>query len=129
MPIFDAGRNRARVRVTEVDRDLALASYERAIQVAFREVADALAERRATVEQLGERLAAQQALVEATSDSYRLSEARSRNGVDSYLAVLDSQRSLFSAEQGLIGVRLSRLASLATLYRVLGGGWAEPGRS
>ena len=104
MPIFNAGRNRATVRVAEVDRDLALASYERAIEVAFREVADALADR-STID---ERLNAQQSLVEATADSYRLSDARFSSGVDSYLAVLDSQRSMYAAQQDLIRVRLVR---------------------
>jgi multidrug efflux system outer membrane protein len=121
-PIFNAGRNRANVRVAEVDRDLAIAAYERSIQVAFREVADALADRST----LGERLSAQQALVEATADSYRLSDARFQGGVDNYLAVLDSQRSMYAAQQALIDVRLARTSNLVTLYRVLGGGWSEP---
>ena len=120
MPIFNAGRNRATVRVAEVDRDLALASYERAIEVAFREVADALADR-STID---ERLNAQQSLVEATADSYRLSDARFSSGVDSYLAVLDSQRSMYAAQQDLIRVRLARASNLVTLYRTLGGGWS-----
>jgi multidrug efflux system outer membrane protein len=121
-PIFNAGRNRANVRVAEVDRDLAVASYEGAIQIAFREVADALADRRT----LDERLSAQQALVEANADSYRLSDARFKGGVDSYLAVLDSQRSLYASQQGLIDIRLARISNLVTLYRALGGGWSEP---
>ena len=120
MPIFNAGRNRATVRVAEVDRDLALASYERAIEVAFREVADALADR-STID---ERLNAQQSLVEATADSYRLSDARFSSGVDSYLAVLDSQRSMYAAQQDLIRVRLARASNIVTLYRTLGGGWS-----
>ena len=120
MPIFNAGRSRATVRVAEVDRDLAVTAYERAIEVAFREVADALAER-STID---ERLDAQQSLVEATADSYRLSDARFRGGVDSYLAVLDSQRSTYAAQQDLISVRLARAVNLVTLYRTLGGGWS-----
>ena len=120
MPIFNAGRSRATVRVAEVDRDLAVTAYERAIEVAFREVADALAER-STID---ERLDAQQSLVEATADSYRLSDARFRGGVDSYLAVLDSQRSTYAAQQDLITVRLARALNLVTLYRTLGGGWS-----
>jgi multidrug efflux system outer membrane protein len=119
MPIFNAGRNRATVRVAEVDRDLAINSYERSIEAAFREVADALADR-STID---ERLNAQQSLVEATTDTYRLSDARFRSGVDSYLAVLDSQRSMYAAQQDLIKVRLARASNLVTLYRVLGGGW------
>jgi outer membrane protein, multidrug efflux system len=120
LPIFNAGRNRATVRVAEVDRDLALASYERAIEVAFREVADALADR-STID---ERLNAHQSLVEATADSYRLSDARFSSGVDSYLPVLDSQRSMYAAQQDLIRVRLARASNLVTLYRALGGGWS-----
>jgi multidrug efflux system outer membrane protein len=122
MPIFTAGRNRATVRVAEVDRDLAATAYQRAIEVAFREVADALADR-STID---ERLDAQLSLVEATADSYRLSDARFTGGVDSYLAVLDSQRSMYAAEQDLISVRLARVSNLVTLYRVLGGGWSAP---
>jgi multidrug efflux system outer membrane protein len=118
LPIFDAGSNRANLKVAEVDRDIAVAQYEKAIQTAFREVADALAQR-GTID---EQVAAQQSLTDATSESYRLSLARYEKGVDSYLAVLDSQRSLYSAQQNLISARLSRLANLVTLYKVLGGG-------
>jgi multidrug efflux system outer membrane protein len=119
LPIFDAGRNLATLEVAEAERDIAVAQYEKAIQSAFKEVADALAQR-GTVD---EQLAAQKALVEAASESYRLSEARFRRGVDSYMSVLDSQRSSYTSQQGLISVRLSRLTNLVTLYKVLGGGW------
>jgi multidrug efflux system outer membrane protein len=118
LPIFDSGRNRAGLTVAEVDRDIALARYEQAIQSAFRDVADAQA-LRGTV---GEQLEAQQSLVQATSESYRLSDARYRNGIDSYLNVLDAQRSNYSSQQGLIGIQLSRLINLVTLYKVFGGG-------
>ncbi|MBI5015519.1 MAG: AdeC/AdeK/OprM family multidrug efflux complex outer membrane factor [Deltaproteobacteria bacterium] len=118
VPIFDWGTNRANLKVAEVDREILLAQYEKAIQGAFREVADALAVQ-GTV---GDQLAAQEALVEAASVTYKLSDARYRNGVDSYLAVLDSQRALYAAQQNLITVRLSRLSNLVTLYKVLGGG-------
>jgi len=121
LPIFDGGTNKANLKVAEVDRDIAVARYEKAIQTAFREVADALAQR-GTID---EQLAAQQSLNDATAESLRLSRARYEKGVDSYLTVLDSQRSLYSAQQNLIGVRLSRLANLVTLYKVLGGGSAE----
>ena len=67
-------------------------------------------------------MAAQQSLTDATAQSYRLSQARYEKGVDSYLNVLDSQRSLYSAQQNLIGARLNRLTNLVTLYKVLGGG-------
>lgn len=119
LPIFDADRNRANLEVSKTQRDIALAQYELAIQSAFREVADALAARGTFDEQL----AAQQALVDATDETYRLSQARYRSGVDSYLAVLDAQRSLYAAQQSLITLRLARSANLVTLYKVLGGGW------
>lgn len=118
LPIFAGGRNLAGLKVAEADRDIAVARYEQAIQMAFREVADALA-RHGTID---EQLAAQQSLAEATSESYRLSLARFEKGVDSYLAVLDSQRSLYAAQQNLIDARLARLTNQVTLYKVLGGG-------
>jgi multidrug efflux system outer membrane protein len=118
VPLFDAGSNRANLDVAKAERDIAVALYEKAIQTAFREVADTLASRGT----LGDQLAAQQSLAEATADSYRLSVARYDKGVDSYLVVLDSQRSTYSAEQGLINVRLALLANQVTLYKVLGGG-------
>ncbi|PKN16124.1 MAG: multidrug transporter [Deltaproteobacteria bacterium HGW-Deltaproteobacteria-3] len=98
LPIFDSGSRWASLKVAEVDRDIALARYEKAIQTAFREVADALA-RRGTID---EQLTAQQSLTDATAMSHRLSQARYEKGVDSYLAVLDSQRSLYGAQQELI---------------------------
>lgn len=118
LPIFDGGANKANLKVAEVDRDIAVAQYEKAIQNAFREVADAMAQR-ATID---EQLAAQQSLTDAASESYRLSQARFDKGIDNYLTVLDSQRSLYGAQQNLISTRLSRLANLVTLYKVLGGG-------
>jgi outer membrane protein, multidrug efflux system len=118
LPIFDAGRNRTKLKVTEADREISVARYEKAVQSAFREVADALAQRGT----LGDQLEAQQSLADAADQSYRLSQARYVNGIASYLNVLDSQRSLYSAQQGLIAVRLSRLINLVTLYKVLGGG-------
>jgi multidrug efflux system outer membrane protein len=121
LPIFDGGGNRAKLTVAEVDRDIAVAQYEKAIQTAFREVADALA-LRGTID---EQLAAQQSLTDATAESLTLSQARYEKGVDSYLTVLDSQRSLYGARQNLIGTRLARLANLVTLYKVLGGGSRE----
>jgi multidrug efflux system outer membrane protein len=120
MPIFDA-RTWSAYDVAKVDREISLTQYEKAIQVAFREVADALAQRST----LGDQMAAQQSLVEATAESYRLSELRYKSGIDSYLSVLDAQRSLYGAQQGLIVVRLSKLSNLMTLYKVLGGGVTE----
>ncbi|MFZ5765650.1 MAG: efflux transporter outer membrane subunit [Thermodesulfobacteriota bacterium] len=118
LPIFDAGSRWARLWVAEADRDIALARYEKAIQTAFREVADALALQGTIAEQL----AAQEALTEASNRNYLLSQARYEKGVDSYLAVLDAQRSLYAAQQGLIATRLTRQLNLVTLYKVLGGG-------
>lgn len=121
LPVFDTGRNLANLKVSEVDREISLARYEKAIQVAFKEVSDALAQ----YGTLGDQMEAQQSLTDATAASYRLSQARYRSGIASYLNVLDSQRSLYNAQQGLISVRLSRLINLATLYKVLGGGGGE----
>jgi len=121
IPIFNAGSNRANLKVAEVDRDIAVAEYEKAIQTAFREVSDALAVR-GTID---DQLAAQQSLTDASKETYRLSQARYEKGVDSYLSVLDSQRSLYTAQQGLITAQLLRQTNLVTLYKVLGGGVGE----
>jgi multidrug efflux system outer membrane protein len=120
LPIFDGGSNRANLDLARVDRDIYLAQYEKSIQTAFREVADGLAVRDTVQSQLG----SQTALVQAWADSYRLSEARFQRGADSYLQVLDAQRSLYAAQQNLIGTQLTRVSNLVTLYKVLGGGWA-----
>ncbi|MGB5196825.1 MAG: efflux transporter outer membrane subunit [Candidatus Deferrimicrobium sp.] len=116
-PIFDA-RAWAALDAIKVEREIAVAQYEKAIQTAFREVADALAVR-GTVE---DQLSAQQSLVEAASETYRLSNMRYTKGIDSFLGVLDAQRSLYAAQQGLIAVRLTRFANQVRLYAVLGGG-------
>ena len=121
LPIFDAGENQANLDAAKADRDILIAEYEQAIQTAFSEVADALAVR-GTVD---ERLDAQQAFVGAADESYRLADARFRRGVDDYLDVLDSQRELYSAQQDLISIRLTRSSNLVTLYQVLGGGLLE----
>ena len=118
LPIFDGGRNRANLKVSKVDHEIFVAQYEKTIQSAFREVADALAQR-GTID---DQLTAQQSLTQATAESYRLSQARYEKGVDSYLTVLDSQRSYYGAQQSLISMRLARLINQVTLYKVLGGG-------
>ncbi|MET3132903.1 multidrug efflux system outer membrane protein [Oxalobacteraceae bacterium GrIS 1.11] len=123
LPIFDAGANRSRLEVAKVERDMAVARYEKAIQTAFREVSDELA-RRGTAEQ---RLASQEALVEAASKSYAIHHARYEKGAESYLNALISQRALYAAQQNLISVRLSKLTNLVGLYKVLGGGWQAEG--
>jgi len=117
VPIFDA-RSWSALKAIKAERKIAVARYERAIQTAFREVADALAVR-GTVE---DQLSAQQSLVEAASVTYRLSNARYMKGIDSFLGVLDAQRSLYAAQQGLIAVRLTRFANQVRLYAVMGGG-------
>lgn len=120
--IFDSGRNRAGVESATASRDIALAQYEKAIQTAFREVADALAGR-AT---FGDQLEAQRRVAEAEAVRFKLSQLRYENGVSSYLDLLDAQRSLFTAQQALIQTRLLRLQNQVQLYRALGGGWATP---
>jgi multidrug efflux system outer membrane protein len=119
IPIFEAGRLKANLDVAEVQRDINVAQYEKAIQGAFREVADALAER-AT---LAERLDARRLQLEATQASFHLAEARYKGGVDSYLGLLDAQRTLYATELELIAVRLADAANRVALYKVLGGGW------
>lgn len=116
-PIFDGGSARAAVHVAQANRDIAVAQYEKAIQTAFREASDALAERA----QWQARLAAQQSVVDANSQAFELSEARFTSGVDNYLTVLDAQRSLYSAQQDLIGLRQSEQANRVALWKVLGG--------
>jgi multidrug efflux system outer membrane protein len=117
MPIFDA-RLWSAYDVTKAEKEIALAQYEKAIQTAFREVADALAVRGTADQQLS----AQQSLVDASERTYRISVARYTKGIDSYLGVLDAQRSLYTAQQVLIVLRLGKLANQVRLYAVLGGG-------
>ncbi|MBV6321226.1 efflux transporter outer membrane subunit [Duganella violaceicalia] len=118
LPIFDAGRNRANLGLAEVRKHLAVADYEKAIQTAFREVADALAAR----DYLGEQVSAQRAVQDAQADRLKLLQLRFDNGVASSLDVLDAQRELFSAQQTLVQARLQRTTSAIDLYRALGGG-------
>ena len=123
LPIFDAGRNRAGLDSAKVGRDIAVAQYEKSIQTAFREVADALATRTTLVDQLQ----SQQAQANAEAVRFRLSDLRYQNGIASYLDLLDAQRSLFAAQQAVVQTRLAQLQSQVTLYKTLGGGWKEPG--
>ena len=122
LPIFDAGRNTAGLGSANAGRDIAIAQYEKSIQNAFKEVADALAAR-AT---LGEQFRAQQAQVNAESIRFKLADLRYQNGISSYLDVLDAQRSLFTVQQSLVQTRLAQLQSQVTLYKTLGGGWKDP---
>ncbi len=120
LPIFDGGANQANLNSAVAARDIAVAQYEKAIQTAFREVADALAQRSA----VGDQLQAQGALVQASGEVLQMSQARFDRGVDSYLDVLDAQRTWYSARQTLIATRLARLNNGVTLYKALGGGWS-----
>ena len=122
LPLFDAGRNRAGLDSAKAERDIAVAQYEKAIQTAFREVADALAGR-AT---LGDQLRAQQAQATAEAARFKLSDLRYQSGIASQLDLLDAQRSLFAAQQAVVQTRLQQLQNQVTLYKTLGGGWKEP---
>ena len=121
LPLFDAGRNSANLSLAEVRKNEAVADYEKSIQVAFREVADALAAR-ATLDEL---IDAQRAVTEAQGERLKLADQRYQNGVASSLDVLDAQRELFSAQQTLIQARLLKLTNAIDLYRALGGGLQE----
>ncbi|PHY21236.1 efflux transporter outer membrane subunit [Caulobacter sp. BP25] len=118
LPIFAGGANVAGLDSAKASRDIAVATYEKTVQTAFREVSDALSVRQT----VSDRLAAQERLVAAAADSERLSRQRRDAGVDSALTLLDSQRTLYSAQQGLISARLDRATNLVTLYKTLGGG-------
>jgi outer membrane protein, multidrug efflux system len=121
LPIFNWGELDSQLDVAIADQQIALNQYEKTIQTAFQEVADALANQ-AT---LDDQLSAQQMLVDASGDSFRLSNLRFNEGVDDYFTVLDSQRSYYTAQQDLITTKLSKQLNLLTLYKVLGGGWVE----
>jgi multidrug efflux system outer membrane protein len=118
LPIFQAGRNVAGLRSAKATRDAAVDAYEKAVQSAFRDVADALA-RDGT---LGDQLGAQQALVASSADSLKLSTARYDRGADTYLNVLVAQRALYSAQQSLVSTQLTGLTNGVALYKALGGG-------
>lgn len=118
LPIFDTGRNLANLDVSHARKNIAVADYEKTIQQAFREVADALAAR----SYLGEQVAAQRVVQDAQAERLRLLQLRFENGVASSLDVLDAQRELFTAEQALVQARLLRTTSAIDLYRALGGG-------
>ena len=122
MPIFDA-RTWSAHKAAKVQREIAVTQYEKAIQSAFRDVADALAARGT----MDEQVTAQQSLVRALAETHRLAQSRFDKGIDSYLGVLDAQRSLFAAEQALVFLRLQKFTHDVRLYAVLGGGWqTEP---
>jgi len=118
VPIFDAGRLDANYDVAQIEREQTLASYERSIQTAFREVSDVLATR-AT---LGEQLAAQYRLQDNFDQTYEIADARFKAGISNYLDVLDAQRSLFDTQQGILDLELQKIISQIELYQALGGG-------
>jgi multidrug efflux system outer membrane protein len=118
VPIFNRGGLYASLESARVNEKIAAINYQQAIQTAFREVADELAARETYRAQLD----AQDSLVVSSRLAYQLSEKRYKNGIDSFLTVLDSQKNLFSAEQGAVTVKEAYLNNLITLYKVLGGG-------
>ena len=119
-PIFDAGRNESNLKIAQASRAIAQAQYEKTVQTAFREVADALAAR-ATLQ---DQWAAQTAQTQAEQDRHRLAQLRYQQGASSYLEVLDAERALFAAQQALIQVQTQYAQNTVNLYRALGGGWA-----
>jgi multidrug efflux system outer membrane protein len=121
LPLFDGGRLKGNLDYARASQQVAVATYEQAIQTAFREVADALAQRGT----IGEQLSAQTARADAATGAARLSDARFRAGVDSFLTTLDAQRTAYGARQNLVTTRLTRDNNLVELYRSLGGGLAD----
>ncbi|MBB6254511.1 efflux transporter outer membrane subunit [Nitrospirillum iridis] len=122
VPIFDNGKNQANLDSAKATRDIDVANYEKAVQTAFKEVSDALAARGT----LDRQLAAQTSLVKSTQLTYDLSTKRYDRGIDSFLTLLDAQRSLYSAQQNRIAVQLSLLENRVTLFKVLGGSETAP---
>lgn len=118
IPIFNRGKLKASLETAQVNEKISAAEYEKAVQTAFKEVADQLAARGTYKSQLE----AQTALVKSTQKAYDLSSIRYKNGIDTFLTVLDSQRSLFSAQESEVNVKQAYLTNLVTLYKVLGGG-------
>lgn len=115
LPIFDWGSKDATLEYAKAQRDSYIAAYELAIQTAFSEVSDALA-RYGTIEQ---QLDAQRNLVTASQNSFFISQKRYESGVDDYLTALTSQRTLYSVQQSLISLQLTKMTNRVTLYRVL----------
>jgi outer membrane protein, multidrug efflux system len=121
LPIFQGGRLRANLGVARADRDIAVARYEQAIQIGFQEVSDALA----LADTLSRQRQAQERLVAASQRAFEFSRQLRESGQQSYLVLLDAQRTLYAAQQGLITTRLNEETNLVTLYQVLGGGWDQ----
>ena len=121
LPIFTAGRLTAELDVAKIEKEISVVQYERAIQTAFREVSDALVASRTYRDQLQ----AQQANLMANEEYYTLARDRYQQGVDSFLVLLDAQRSLYSSRQNYLTLNLAKLNNQVNLYKVLGGGWKE----
>ena len=119
LPLFDGGKRVADLDVAEVSEKQAVATYEKSIQTAFKEVADTLG----TQEYYQQQWEAQRELVKANQRYFELAEHRYAQGVDSYLTRLDAQRSLFSAQQALVSTRLAQLSNQISLFKAVGGGW------
>ncbi|MBN3812454.1 efflux transporter outer membrane subunit [Paraburkholderia sp. Ac-20347] len=120
MPIFDYGSNKASLDVAKIEKDIDIADYEKAIQTAFKEVANALAGRATYVDQV----AADRDYVTSAQDYYDLAQARFKTGTDSFLTLLTAQRTLYTAQEQLVTDQLAKLSNQVTLYKVLGGGWS-----
>lgn len=120
VPIFNAGELRANLDYAKISQNIQVAEYEKAIQNAFRDVADGLVSRATYAEQVQ----AQQALLKTNERYYSVADRRYQAGIDSYLTLLDAQRQLYSVQQQLITDRLSQLVSEVNLYKALGGGWS-----
>jgi multidrug efflux system outer membrane protein len=125
MPIFDAGRNQANIEVAKANQGIALAQYEKTVQTAFREVADALA----GLATLDEQLSGQEQQARAEAQRLALVELRFGNGVSNSLELLDAQRASYAAQQALLQVRLAKALNRVQLYKVLGGGAADTAKS
>jgi multidrug efflux system outer membrane protein len=121
IPIFTGGRLKNSLDLAEIRKNMAVLDYERAIETAFREVADALS----AVSTLDDRVRAQADLVEATKAASRLSQMRYDAGVENYLSVLDARRALYAARQGVIRQKADEIKAKIALYRAVGGGWTE----
>ncbi|MCB2215531.1 efflux transporter outer membrane subunit [Desulfofustis glycolicus] len=121
LPIFTGGRLEAQLDVAQIRKDISIARYEKAIQVAFKETADSLV----AVTTYRDQMIAQQANLEASQDYHAIASQRYEQGLDSFLTLLDAQRSLYGARQNFLSLKLAQLINQITLYKVLGGGWQE----
>ena len=121
IPLFSGGRLKANLDYATLQKDMRVAQYEKAIQTAFREVADGLAARKT----FGTQLQANQRLLQTSGKYLDLAQLRYDNGVEAYLTVLDAQRSLLNAELGVVQTALQQAISEVNLFKALGGGMLE----